>query len=136
MNKRIKEYLSKFNSRVQKTRDDSAFYKHIMNTHQGLNSGEKFEDYFGEVNIVKSYSKVLTRCVDEGTFIINHEGQVLNSKSEWNQPKIIRTTMLQGGAEMAGGRINIFQGAGQPASQEAAVQQRPSQEIRTRSRGT
>ena len=38
-------------------------------------------------------------------FIINHEGEILNSKTEWHQPKIIRTTILQGGAEMAGGMM-------------------------------
>ena len=47
----MKEHLTKFNSKVQKTREDLAFYKHIMNTtHDGLNPGETFEDYFGEVN--------------------------------------------------------------------------------------
>ena len=45
-------------------------------------------------------------------FIINHEGEVLNSKNEWRQPKIIRTTILQGGAEMAGGRVASFPEAG------------------------
>ena len=135
MHKRMKEHLTKFNSKVQKTREDSAFYKHIMNTHNGLKPGETFESYFGEVNITKSYNKVLTRCVEEGTFIINHKGQVLNSKSEWNQPKIIRTTILQGGSEMAGGRVSTFQRAGQPTSQEAEVEQSTSHRGRTRSRG-
>ena len=37
--------------------------------------------------------------------MINHAGEVLNSKTEWNQPRIIRTTILQGGAEMLGGRV-------------------------------
>ena len=72
VHKRMKEHLTKFNSKVQKTREDSAFYKHIMNTHEGLSPGETFEDYFGEVNIVKSYSLVLTRCVEEGTFCSYH----------------------------------------------------------------
>ena len=30
---------------------------------------------------------------------------MLNSKNEWHQPKIIRTTITQGGAEVAGGEI-------------------------------
>ena len=29
----------------------------------------------------------------------------MNSKNEWHQPKIIRTTITQGGAELAGGEI-------------------------------
>ena len=37
--------------------------------------------------------------------MINHNGEIFNSKTEWNQPKIIRTTILQGGAELAGGRV-------------------------------
>jgi hypothetical protein len=45
-------------------------------------------------------------------FIINHEGEILNSKTEWHQPKIIRTTILQGGAEMAGGMMVGCQEAG------------------------
>ena len=32
----------------------------------------------------------------------------MNSKTEWHQPKIIRTTVLQGGAEMAGGMVARF----------------------------
>ena len=65
---------------------------------------EKFEDYF-EIQIVKAYSKPLTRIIEEGTFIINHEGEVLNSKNEWHQQKIIITTITQGGAELAGGEV-------------------------------
>ena len=40
-------------------------------------------------------------CVEEGTYIANHKGELLNSKSEWHQPKLIRTTtrVVQGGAE-------------------------------------
>ena len=32
----------------------------------------------------------------------------LYEQTEWHQPKIIRTTILQGGAEMAGGRAVGF----------------------------
>ena len=75
------DFKTKFNSKVQKTREDSAFYKDIMNTHEGLSPEETFEGYFGEVNIVNSCSKVLNRCVEEGTFIVNHKGHILNLKS-------------------------------------------------------
>ena len=44
--------------------------------------------------------------------MINHDGEVLNSKTEWNQPRIIRTTIVQGGAEMVGGRVLPFHRAG------------------------
>ena len=44
--------------------------------------------------------------------IINHEGEILNTKTEWHQPKIIKTTILRGGAEMAGGMLVGCQEAG------------------------
>ena len=40
--------------------------------------------------------------------MINVKGELLNSKTEWHQPKIIRTTVHTGGAELAGGRIVSF----------------------------
>ena len=36
----------------------------------------------------------------------------MNSKTEWHQPKLIRTTIHTGGAELAGGRIVSFPQAG------------------------
>ena len=45
--------------------------------------------------------------VEEGTYISNHKGELLNSKNEWHQAKIIRTTtrVVQGGADvLRGGR--------------------------------
>ena len=68
-----------------------------------VKESEGFETYFPDINIVKAYTKVLNRNIEEGKFMINHAGEVLNSKTEWNQPRIIRTTNLQGGAEMLGG---------------------------------
>ena len=60
--------------------------------------GKPMEEHF-DVEIIKSYQKVFTRVVEEGTFMVNHDGEILNSKSEWHQPKILRATILQGGAE-------------------------------------
>ena len=113
-----KSHLSKFYSKTKHIRESSAFFKHIANKHGGVKEGSKFEDYF-EICIVKAYRKPITRVVEEGVFIINHEGEILNSKTEWHQPKIIRTTVLQGGAELAGGMIARFpvdgrQGAAAP----------------------
>ena len=105
MHKRMKEHLTKFRSKNMETRESSAFYKHIESEHGGVKQGESFETYFPTVKIVKAYTKVLNRNIEEGTFMINHAGEVLNSKTEWNQPRIIRTTILQGGAEMLGGRV-------------------------------
>ena len=55
-----------------------------------------------EVEILKAYKKPFTRLVEEGTYISSHRGELLNSKSEWHQAKVIRTTVrvAQGGAEI------------------------------------
>ena len=79
---------------------------------------------------MKAYIKPFTKCVEEGTFISNHNGELLNSKSEWHQAKIIRTTttVVQGGADIA--RLGVLQqvrgqaagGEGQGGGQQARVQ--------------
>ena len=107
MHTRAKSHLTKFYSKTKHIRESSAFFKHISNKHGGVREGSTFEDYF-DIFIVKAYRKPITRIIEEGVFIINHEGEILNSKTEWHQPKIIRTTILQGGAEMAGGMVARF----------------------------
>ena len=77
---------------------------------------EEIEEYF-EVKILKAYKKPFTICVEEGTYIANHQGEVLNSKSEWHQLKLIRrtTTVVQGEAyslRAGGGRAGGEQGGG------------------------
>ena len=51
---------------------------------------------------MKSYKKPFTRLVEEGTLISCHGGELLNSKNEWHQAKIVRTSInvMQGGAEL------------------------------------
>ena len=44
MHTRAKSHLTKFKSKIQQTREGSAFYKHIENKHGGLKPGEQFED--------------------------------------------------------------------------------------------
>ena len=123
MHKRVKEHLTKFRSKKKDIRESSAFFKHIENEHGGLQENKDFESYFPKVNIVKAYKKVLNRSIEEGTFMINHNGEVLNSKTEWNQPRIIRTTIVQGGAEMVGGRVLPFQrdGGGRTGGERTAA---------------
>ena len=82
----------------------------MENTHEGKAENKTFADYF-EVRILKAYKKPFTMCVEEGTYISSHRGELLNSKSEWHQAKLIRTTtrVIQGGADSlreqaAGGR--------------------------------
>ena len=108
MHTRMKSHLTKYNSKAKATRESSAFFKHLSNSHGDLEKGKPFEEYF-DVKIVKSYKKPLTRCVEEGTFIVNFEEEVLNSKKEWHQPKIIRTTVIQEVAEMIGARVQLYQ---------------------------
>ena len=71
----------------------------MKNEHGEVNKEGKPIDEFFEVNILKAYQKVLTRLVDEGTNLSAHNGPILNSKTEWHQPKIIRNIIIQGGAE-------------------------------------
>ena len=105
--------MAKFNSKSEKIRAESAFYKHLVNSHGGKAADKNFADYF-EVQILKAYRKPFTRLVEEGTFISNHEGELLNSKNEWHQAKIVRTTtkVIQGGAELL--RHGGSGGGGQP----------------------
>ena len=56
-------------------------FKYLCNSHGDLEKGKPFDEYF-DVKIVKSYRKPLTRCVEEGTFIVNFEGEVLNKKNK------------------------------------------------------
>ena len=54
-------------------------------------------------------------------FIGNLEGETLNSKNELHQPKIIRATVVQGGAEMIGDKVQWFPRAGRSRITPAAV---------------
>ena len=51
-----------------------------------------------------------------GTYITSHRGELLNSKNEWHQAKLVRTTtqVVQGGAESVrgGGRGGVGQPLG------------------------
>ena len=122
MHCRSKEHVTKFNSKSEKIRAESAFYKHLVNSHGGKADDKNFSDYF-EFTILKAYRKPLTRLVEEGTFISSHKGELLKSKNEWHQAKLVRTTtrVIQGGAEVlhqqgGGGRADRPQG-GRPWGQ-------------------
>ena len=105
----IQQYIIK----KEDIRDSSAFFKHIQNAHEGAFERKPFEE-LSNVEIVRAYSKPYTRKTEEGVFMINIQGELLNSKTEWHQPKLIRTTVHTGGAEMAGGRIVSFPVDGAP----------------------
>ena len=110
MHCRSKEHVSKYNSKSEKERSESAFYKHLLNTHGGKADNNDFSDYF-EIQILKSYKKPFTRLVEEGTFIASHNGELLNSKSEWHQAKVVRQRgggqegRLGGGHGQGGGHV-------------------------------
>ena len=124
MHVRMKSHLTKFNSKKPHIRDSSAFFKHLQNTHGGLKEGQGFADCFF-VEIVKAYKKPMTRQTEEGTFMINTDGELLNSKTEWHQPKIVRTTIYTGGAELAGGRVLSCPQAGSQRPQGNGVPIQP-----------
>ena len=85
----------------------------MLNFHQEVDINTlKFEDIY-DVKVLRAYRKPLTRGVDEGTNIGAHEGELLNSKSEWRQPSIIMNVIISGGAEVvAGGQGPISQRTG------------------------
>ena len=45
-------------SKSEKVRSESAFYKHLLNTHGGKDDEKEFSDYF-EIQILKSYKNLL-----------------------------------------------------------------------------
>ena len=113
------------------------FWDHIeiMNSHGGKSDDKNFSDYF-EIQILKAYKKPFTMLVEEGTYISNHKGELLNSKSEWHQAKIIRTTtqVIQGGADLLrqgqGGRRVGLWGAGQDEGGVIVIVWDQPQEVR------
>ena len=72
-----------------------------------------------EICILKSYRISFTKCVEEETYIASHGGEVLNSKSECQSAKVIRTTtrVIQGGSVILG-QLGGDQGAGQGQGQD------------------
>ena len=117
MNTRFKNHLSKFSSKKSDIRESSAFYKHLKNAYGEVSDNLKFNECF-EVEIVKAYKKPITRQSEEGTFMVKVKGELLNSKTEWHQLKIVRTTIHTGGAELSGGRIISFPVDGSQSTQE------------------
>ena len=51
MHSRSKEHVSKFNSKSEKIRSESAFYMHLMNSHEGKSDEKTDSDYF-EIKIL------------------------------------------------------------------------------------
>ena len=70
--------------------EDNAFYKHWRNFHETPYEKEftRLENF--EIKVVKSFKEPMSRQINEMVRIKNFEGTLLNSKSEWNAPPIIR----------------------------------------------
>ena len=77
MHCRAEEHLSKFNSGVERIKKETAFLKPLENTYRGRDKSKEFHDNF-EIEIMKAYSKSFIKCVEEGTYIANPKGDVLN----------------------------------------------------------
>jgi hypothetical protein len=84
-----------------KIKEESAFYKHIAQAHSDLYiEGDELEKHFN-FEVLKVFKFPLDREVDEGVRMVLHRGVIINSKTEWFSPSIVRTTLEKGGAEMA-----------------------------------
>ena len=67
----------------------------------GRDESKTCSDYL-KIVILKADKKAFNKCVKEGTFISNHAGEKIYSKSEWHQTKVARETsnVVQEGAEV------------------------------------
>ena len=67
--------------------------------------------------------------------IANHKGEILNSKSEWHQAKVVRVTsnVVQGGADVLGQLGN--EGGGRQGGAPGQEPRAPGRSTRPRTRG-
>ena len=70
-------------TKLQKRDEASFMHMHQMEKHGG--SPAKFK-----IQVVKSCRDPLTRQVTEAVIIKNHRGELLNTKSEFHQPPLVR----------------------------------------------
>ena len=98
---RILEHQSKYRSKKLGVKEESVFYKHMAQAHSDIyKSGDELEVHIN-LKFLKVFKFPLDREVDEGVSMVMHSGVLLNSKTEWFSPSIVRTTIEKGGAEMA-----------------------------------
>ena len=111
--------LQSSNPRKKKKKKKCFFWKHLKKWAWRPPSGRKIWRTFWSVNY-KSLQQTNYKTNWGGIFMVNEKWELLNSKSEWNQLKIIRSTIHSGGAELVGGRMQPFPMAGGPVSQGRA----------------
>ena len=70
--------------------EENAFYKHWRNHHEkpGESDSSRLENF--EVRVEKSFREPMSRQINEMVRILNFQGTLLNSKSEWNAPPLVR----------------------------------------------
>ena len=66
-----------------KSKKESFLFQHQQEKHDGQPANFKME-------VLKSFKDCLSRQAAEGIFISKTEGEILNSKSEFHQPPIVR----------------------------------------------
>ena len=100
--------LTKCYSKKQETKDSLSFFKPIENNHGGFPKSDQNNFYLIFILIIKAYKKPPKWNIEEKAFIVNYQRSILNSKNERHQPKTIRAAVVQGGAEMSGGKVRRF----------------------------
>ena len=70
--------------------EDNAFYKHWRNFHETPFEKESMRLEIFEIKVVNSFKDPMSRQINEMVRIKSFQGTLLNSKSEWNAPPIVR----------------------------------------------
>ena len=71
---------------------ENAFYKHWQNCHEVPleNESRRMNNY--EFRVDGNFRDAMARQINEMVRMTNFQGTLLNSKSEWNAPPIVRIT--------------------------------------------
>ena len=69
---------------------ENAFYKHWHNFHETPFEDETLRLQNYEIRVEKFFRDPMSRQINEMVRITDFQGTLLNSKSEWNAPPIVR----------------------------------------------
>jgi hypothetical protein len=94
-----------FESKSEKVLEGSAMYKHVISKHKeeyetGKKEGRTEAEHYFRMRVIRKYKAPLDRQADEGTNMAFAKGSIINSKMQWHQPKLTRTVVVRGGAEI------------------------------------